>query len=208
MAEGQVTEEMGMHFLGVLSRPCQPETNRHLGMPEEQLSIGDGQTKIDRQQYLGHLRGWRAQTIERRAQATRKAFATRLAEQLLRLIGTALAIFHQCMEGGIGVAMIITVRVGAGIPRRANCLAPTARTFPFTPRDAAGAPALRWLPHSGVGWGRPHARQSFGVRGLRGRGVLRWEGVLAAGAGWRVARCRWRPTRTSAPNRPNHIRFS
>ena len=54
MAEGQVTEEMGLHFLGVLSRPCQPETNRHLGMPEEQLSIGDGQTKIDGEQYLGH----------------------------------------------------------------------------------------------------------------------------------------------------------
>ena len=62
MAEGQVTEEMGVHFLGVLSRPCQPETNRHLGMPEEQLSIGDGQTKIDRQQYLGHRSAERSTT--------------------------------------------------------------------------------------------------------------------------------------------------
>ena len=138
MAEGQVLEEVDVHLLGVLTRPRQPVANRHFGMAEEPLSIRDGQTEIDREQDLGHLRGRRAQAIERRAQATRKAFATRLAEQLLRPLGTALARAHQGVEGSIRVAVIITVRVGARMTGRANRLAPAPRTFPFAPREHAG----------------------------------------------------------------------
>jgi hypothetical protein len=35
MTQVQVTEEVGVDLLGVLTRPRQPETNRHFGMAEE-----------------------------------------------------------------------------------------------------------------------------------------------------------------------------
>ena len=52
MPQVQVTEEVGMHLVGVLTRPRQPETNCYLGVTEEQLSICDSQAEIDREQDL------------------------------------------------------------------------------------------------------------------------------------------------------------
>ena len=43
-------------------------------------------------------------------------------------------------------------------------------------------PGLRTLPTRGVGCLRPHIGQSFGVRGLSGRGVLRGSVEVEAGA--------------------------
>ena len=46
MPQVQVTE-VDVDLLGVLTRPRQQQANRHLGMPEEQLSIREGQIEID-----------------------------------------------------------------------------------------------------------------------------------------------------------------
>jgi hypothetical protein len=203
MAEMQVVEEMGVHFFRGLSRPCQPETNRHLGVTEEELSIRDSQTKIDGEQDLGHLRRWRAQTIERGPQTTGKTFPAGLTAEPLNPVSASFAIAHQGVEGRSGVAVIITVLVGTGIPRRANRLGLAARTFPFTPREHAGLARVAqqrrrmWPP---ARWAIVRRAWLEGARGLAlGR---------SARCRCRLARRRWRPTRTSAPNRPNHIRFS
>jgi hypothetical protein len=159
MAEGQVLEEVDVHLFGVLARTREPQTNRHLGMTEEELRIGDGQTEIDRQQDLGHLCHRRAQTIEGGAQATRKALAARLALPRVNAIHTSLAIPDQGVEGRIGVAAIITVWVGARMAHCANGLAPTAPTFAFTPREytrlARVAPqrsGMRPSTHQAIVW--------------------------------------------------------
>jgi hypothetical protein len=78
MTQVPVTEEMGVHLLGVLTRPRQPETHRHFGMAEEQLSIREGQTEIDGEQDLGDLGGRGAEAIEGCAEAAGEAAATRL----------------------------------------------------------------------------------------------------------------------------------
>jgi len=140
MAEGQVAEEVGLHLLGVLSRPCQPETNRHLGMPPERLSIGDRQTKIDGEQDLRCLCRRRAKTIQRGPQTTGKTFPAGLTAEPLNPVSASFAIAHQGVEGRIGVAVIIAVWVGARMPRRANRLG-LARTL-FRSRHRSSPPCV------------------------------------------------------------------
>ncbi len=171
MTQVQVTEEVGVNLLGVLARSRQPQTNRHLGMPEEEWSIRDGQTEIDGKQALGDLGGRRAQTTQGRARATRKTLAARLASPLLKAFRTSLAIPDQGVEGRIGVAVIITVWVGARSPRGTNRLGPASRTFPFTPREHARlapvAPQRRRMGPSAHGAIVRRARLE-GAQGLTG----------------------------------------
>ena len=104
MTQVEVTEEVGMHFLGVLAGAGEPEANRHLGMLEEQAGIGDRQTQIDGQEDLS---AGRAEMVQRRAASAGKALATGLTFEPLDAVHATFAITDQRMKGRIRVAEVV-----------------------------------------------------------------------------------------------------
>ena len=113
--------------------------------------------------------------MQRSAAPTGKALATGLAFQPLDAVRAPLAVTDERMKGRIRVAEVVALGPWTGVPGGAEGLGAkcAAGALAFSPGQA---PGLRMLPTSGVGCERPHTGQSFGVRGLSGRGVLR-EGV-------------------------------
>jgi hypothetical protein len=153
MTQVQVAEEMGVHLFSVLSRPRQPKTNRHLRMLEEQGGIGDRQTQVHSQEDPRDLRSRRAQMIQRRAAPAGKAFAASLTSEPLDATGTALAVTDQGMESGIGVAVIVALRVEASVFGRTDGL--TLAAGAFCVRSTGGHPACptRAWDAGDRGWG-------------------------------------------------------
>ena len=148
MAEGQVLKEVHMYLFGVLARTREPQAQRHLRVMEEPGRIRDTQTQVDDQQGLSDLSRGSAKTIQRRASPTGKALVAGLTLEPLDAIRAALAVTDQSVEGGIGVAVIVAVWVGASITRGAEGLGSTARALAFTPGQD---PRLAHVAHEGYG---------------------------------------------------------
>jgi hypothetical protein len=87
------------------------------------------------------------EAIEGNALAAGKAFATGLAFRLLD--GVANAIADQGMEGGIGIALLITQRIRTGVSGCADMLMFAARAFASGP--GGSTPGLWACPQRGLG---------------------------------------------------------
>jgi hypothetical protein len=133
MAEGQVLKKVGVHFLGMLTGAGQPEANRHFGVTEEQLSIGEGQSEIDGEEDEGDVGRRGTETIQGGAAATGKTFAAGLTPQPLNAIRAAFALPHQGMDHWVSVAEVVALGPWTGVPGRADGLGLTAGALAFRP---------------------------------------------------------------------------
>jgi hypothetical protein len=105
---------------GLLHRVGPPEAESRFGMPEDKLSVGHSQAKVDSEKHLRDLDGGSAQAIQSSAPARGKASATRLTAELLYPLRSAFPIGDEGMEGGIGIAAVIIVGLRAGVAGGAN----------------------------------------------------------------------------------------
>jgi hypothetical protein len=94
-----------------------------VGMAEEQLDIGHGEPEVGGQENASDVPGGSVEAVEGRAPAAGEAFLAGLALELLNVVAETVA--DEGMEGGIGVAPIVTKWLGAGMASGADVLRST-----------------------------------------------------------------------------------